>query len=176
MRRIAGVAVAVGAVLVAMTAGCSSTTGGTATTTTSDATAALWDPCTQIPDSALRAAQLDPSTKQSGIGGVEQHGWKICAWDSNPKKYAISVYSTAKAPAEIAGKSGNIGQKDVTIVGRTGTEFRSSGWDTQCNVVFPAAQGAVQLQMLGRLSEDNPEDPCVMLARVGDAIVPLLPK
>lgn len=174
MRRVAGAAVAVGAVLVAMTAGCSSTTGGTAITTTSDAAAALWDPCTQIPDSALTAAQVDPSTKESGIAGVHQHGWEMCGWKGT--KYSITVYSTAKPPQEIANKSGNIGQQDATFVGRTGTEFRNSGWDTQCNVVFSAKQGAVQLQLSGRLAEDHPEDPCVMLARVANAIVPVLPQ
>ncbi|MEU6563163.1 DUF3558 domain-containing protein [Nocardia nova] len=156
-------------------AGCSTETNGTPTAT-ADPAAALWDPCTQVPDSALTAAGLDPSTKESGVGGVEQHGWKICGWNSSPKKFAITVYSTARPPAEIANKSGNIEQRDVTIAGRSGTEFKASGWDTQCNAVFPAQQGAIQLQVLGRLAEDNPINPCETLASVGNSIVPTFPK
>lgn len=174
-RRVAGVAVAIGAVLAVMTAGCSSTTDGAATATTSDAAAALWDPCTGISDGALTAAQVDPGTKQSGIGGVEQHGWKICKWKG--AKYSISVYSTAAhSPTEIANKAGNTGQRPVTMGGRAGTEFRAGG-ETECDVVFDAQQGAaVQLQVIGRLAEDNPIDPCPTLASVGEAVVPSFPK
>ncbi|WP_158436151.1 DUF3558 domain-containing protein [Nocardia nova] len=164
-------AVAIGAAVTV--AGCSTDTNGTPTAT-ADPAAALWDPCTQVPDSALTAAQVDPATRKSGIDGVEQSGWKICKWKG--AEYSVSIYSTAKAPSEIANKSGNIDQRDVTITGRTGTEFKASGWDTQCNAVFPAQQGAIQLQILGRLAEDNPIDPCSALLEVGDSIVPTFPK
>ncbi len=172
-RRVAGVAVAIGAVLAVMTAGCSSTTDGAATSTTSDAAAAVWDPCTQIPDSALTAAQVDPSTKDSGIAGVHQHGWEICGWKGS--KYAITVYSTGKSASEVANKTGNTGQQSVTIAGRSGTEFRQ-GSDTECDVVFGAQQGAVQLQVIGRLAEDHPIDPCQTVASVGESLVPVFPK
>ncbi|WP_193615598.1 DUF3558 domain-containing protein [Nocardia sp. 852002-51101_SCH5132738] len=174
-RRVAGVAVAIGAVLAVVTAGCSSTTDGAATSTTSDAAAAVWDPCTGIPDGALTAAQVDPSTKQSGIAGVHQSGWEICAWKG--AKYAISVYSTAKhSPGEIANKGGNINQQPVTMAGRQGTQFGEQGADRNCDVVFQTAQGSVQIQVVGRLSDDVPIDPCPTLAKIGNAIVPSIPQ
>ncbi len=169
-RRVAGAALAIGAAL-AMTAGCSSTTEGSPTTPT-DTAADLWDPCTQIPDSALTAAQVDPSTKKSGIAGVEQHGWKICAWKG--RQYSISVYSAGKSASEIANKTGNTGQRNITMAGREGTEFRSGG-ETECDIVFGAKRGAVHLQVIGRLAEDNPIDPCPTLSTVGEAVVPSFP-
>lgn len=174
-RRVAGVAVAIGAVLAVMTAGCSSTTDGAATSTTSDAAAAVWDPCTGIPESALTGAKVDPSTKQSGIAGVHQSGWEICGWKG--AKYAITVYSTAKhSPQEIANKAGNIEQRPVTMAGRQGTEFGEQGADRNCDVVFQTSQGSVQLQVIGRLSDDVPIDPCPTLANIGDSIVPSIPQ
>lgn len=164
-------AVAIGAAVAV--SGCSTETNGTPSAT-ADPAAALWDPCTQIPDSALTAAQVDPGSRKSGIDGVEQSGWKICKWKG--AKYSVSIYSTARPPAEIANKSGNVEQRDVTIAGRAGTEFKASGWDTQCNAVFPSGQGAVQLQMLGRLGDDNPIDPCSTLLTVGESLVPTFPK
>ncbi|WP_454197023.1 DUF3558 domain-containing protein [Nocardia sp. Marseille-Q1738] len=174
MRPITG-AVLVAGLLVAgaALAGCDSADGDPQPSTTT-VSAVLFNPCTGIPDSALRAAGVDPATEESGIAGVHQSGWEICGWKG--KRYSITVYSTAKPPAEISGKAGNTGQRDVTIAGRTGTEFRSENWDRGCNVVFSAGQGAVHLQVLGRVSDDNPEDPCATLARVGEAVVPSLPE
>ncbi|WP_227985108.1 DUF3558 family protein [Nocardia spumae] len=156
-----------------MTAGCGSTTEGTAAPASSDAAAGLWDPCTQIPDSALSAAQVDPSTKESGVAGVEQSGWKICGWKG--RRYDVTVYSTHRSASEIANKDGNTNQQPVTIAGRAGTQF-AAGFRTGCDVVFAAQQGAAQIQILGRIDDDYPVDPCPTLANVGNSIVPVLPK
>ncbi|MEV5647744.1 DUF3558 domain-containing protein [Nocardia sp. NPDC052254] len=172
-RRVTGAALAIGAVL-AMTAGCGSTTEGSPATTT-DAAAELWDPCTQIPDSALTAAQVDPSTKKSGIGGAVQGGWNICAWKG--KKYSVSVYATAKHSAEeIAHKDGNVNQQPITMAGRQGTEFHEQGSDRNCDVAFQTTKGTVQVQVIGRISDDVPIDPCPTLATIGEAIVPSIPQ
>jgi hypothetical protein len=67
------------AALALAAAGCSSSTGGTPTTPPSPA-AAPWDPCTQIPDSLITRAGLDPSTKDPNAAGAQYQGWKTCAW------------------------------------------------------------------------------------------------
>ncbi|MFD6108386.1 DUF3558 family protein, partial [Nocardia salmonicida] len=65
-------------------AGCASTESGKAQPSTSAdqaaATAALWDPCGQIPDGTLVGLGMKPASKESGIFGVEEPGWKICRW------------------------------------------------------------------------------------------------
>ncbi|WP_233225395.1 DUF3558 domain-containing protein [Nocardia sp. MDA0666] len=156
-------------------AGCSSTTEGTPTTT-ADKAADLWDPCTGIPDIALRAANVDPASKESGVGGIQQSGWKICGWRGS--EYSITAYSTARSVDEFEHKPGNVDFTDVTIAGRSGRQFRVEGASKQldCNVVFPTQQGVVQLQVLGRASLDNPPEPCGVLARIGESIVPSFPK
>ncbi|MEU6563153.1 DUF3558 domain-containing protein [Nocardia nova] len=166
-------AVAIGAAVAA--AGCSTDTNGTPTAT-ADPAAALWDPCTSIPDEALRASNVDPANKQSGISGVEQSGWKICKWRG--PQYAISIYSTAKGTDEVVHKAGNVDIADVTVAGRAGQQYRAEGAskNLDCDVAFPVAQGTVELEVLGRASLDNPPDPCKVIADIGPNIVPSFPK
>ncbi|MBF6078838.1 DUF3558 domain-containing protein [Nocardia beijingensis] len=158
------------------TVGCEDTTTGLPTTgSTTTATQALFNPCTGIPDEALRAAGVDPATEESGIAGVHQSGWEICNWDG--PKYFITVFSTGRTVAEFEKKPGNVDFQDVTVAGRQGRQFRVEGASKylDCDVLFPAAQGVVQLKVLNRAGMDGLEDPCVILRRVGISIVPALP-
>jgi hypothetical protein len=137
--------------------------------------AELWNPCTLPPD-VVRAAGVDPATAETGIGGVEQSGWKICSWDG--AAYTLTVYSTGRTVAEFERKPGNVDFRDITIAGRAGRQFRVQGGatDLKCDVVFPAAHGVVQVALLNNAILDHPEDPCVLLPRAADAIVPALPR
>ncbi|RDI49368.1 DUF3558 domain-containing protein [Nocardia mexicana] len=149
---------------------------GTSGSATATAEAKLWDPCTQIPDDALVRAGVDPKTEESGIAGVHQSGWEICNWKG--KQYTLSVLSGKRTADEIVNKEGNVEQQDVVVAGRAGRQFRVNGGtkDLTCDVVFPATQGAVELTLINRASLDNPENPCALLGRVGDQLVPILPK
>jgi hypothetical protein len=155
--------------------GCGDTTSGSPTTSTT-AVNALFDPCTGIPDDVVRAAGVDPATKESGIGGVHQSGWEICGWKG--PKYFVAVFSTGRAVSEFERKPGNVDFEDVTVAGRLGRQFRVEGAskDLRCDVLFPASQGVVQLNIVNRAGQDDREDPCVILYRVGEAIVPVLPR
>ncbi|WP_084501805.1 DUF3558 domain-containing protein [Nocardia xishanensis] len=173
-RRIVGSVLA--AVVVAVVAACGGTTEGSPSTSSSAAEAPLFNPCTGIPDDVLRSAGVDPATEESGIAGVHQHGWEICSWTG--KKYAITVYSTWRTVAEFEKKSGNVDFRDVTVAGRKGRQFKVEGFskDLDCSVLFPSSRGGVlQLQIQGRISDDDREDPCTVLYRVGESIVPVFP-
>ncbi|WP_236565280.1 DUF3558 domain-containing protein [Nocardia sputi] len=157
--------------------GCGDTTNGTPTTGSStSATQALFDPCTRIPDDALRAAGVDPKTEESGIAGVHQSGWEICTWDG--PKYFITVFSTRRTVSEFERKPGNVDFQDVTVAGRQGRQFRVEGAskNLDCDVLFPVSQGVVQLRVQGRAGRDDLEDPCTVLYRAGESIVPALPR
>jgi hypothetical protein len=157
--------------------GCEDTTSGSPTVGSSTTAAqALFNPCTGIPDEALRAAGVDPATEESGIAGVHQSGWEICSWKGS--KYSITVYSTGRAVAEFERKPGNVDFKDVTVAGRKGRQFRVEGAskNLDCDVLFTAAQGVVQLATMNRAGQDGLEDPCTVLYRVGESIVPVLPR
>lgn len=150
--------------------------GGSTGAATSSAEAKLWDPCTQIPDDALQRAGVDPRTKESGIAGVHQSGWEICNWKG--KLYTLSVLSGERSMQEIVNKEGNVDLQDVVIAGRAGQQFRVAGGtkDLTCDVVFPSEQGAVEMTLINRASLDNPENPCTLLTRVGEVLVPILPR
>lgn len=160
----------------AVVAACGETTEGSPTTSTSIPREALWDPCTEIPDSVLSEAGLDPTTKDSGIAGVEMTAWRICGWRN--KEFAITVYSTDKSMDFFESKSGNVEFQDVTVAGRTGRQFRVEGAskDLLCDVVFSVpSQGVVQLGIHSSPIPDVPVEPCGVLYRVGELIVPSFP-
>ncbi|WP_281917450.1 DUF3558 domain-containing protein [Nocardia sputorum] len=163
----------------ALTAGvvaCEDTTSGTPTTGSSTTAAqVLFNPCTGIPDDALRAAGVDPATEESGIAGVHQSGWEICTWKN--RRYHMTVFSTSRTVAEFEKKPGNVDFQNVTIAGRAGRQFRVEGASKalDCDVVFPASQGVLQLRILNNAVLDDLENPCTILSRVGEVIVPVLP-
>ncbi|MFD3703132.1 DUF3558 domain-containing protein [Nocardia sp. NPDC058658] len=164
--------------------GCSSTESGNAqpstTTDLSAATAALWDPCSQIPDSTLTSLGLDVKSKRSGVLGVEEPGWKICRWDdvNFPSGFGIGVYSTVHTVDEVRAKPTNIEFKDVVIAGRSGVQFRQSHYDANedCSIAFPTATGMAQLDMLNGGTKEKLVPPCERLQPIAEAIVPLFPK
>ncbi|MGW4330673.1 DUF3558 domain-containing protein [Nocardia sp. NPDC004573] len=164
----------------ALTAGvvaCEDTTSGTPTTGSSTTAAqTLFNPCTGIPDQALRTAGVDPATEEPGIAGVPQSGWEICSWRGS--KYTITVFSTSRTVSEFERKPGNVEFQDVTVAGRQGRQFRVEGASKylDCDVLFPASQGVVQLRILNRAGMDGLEEPCTVLYRAGESIVPAIPR
>ncbi|MEV6323949.1 DUF3558 domain-containing protein [Nocardia sp. NPDC051787] len=163
-----------GFLLISSAVGCGATTDDSPLTTTT-AAKALFNPCTGIPDDALREAGVDPGTEETGIGGVHQSGWEICRWDG--PKYFITVFSTGRTVPEFERKPGNVDFQDVTVAGRQGRQFEVEGASKNlgCDVLFAASQGVVQLRILNRAGMDGLEDPCKVLYRVGESIVPSLP-
>ncbi|MFJ1457082.1 DUF3558 domain-containing protein [Nocardia sp. N2S4-5] len=165
------------ATLVPVLAACDGGGGGGSTgSETTTAEVALWDPCTQVPDDVLQRAGVDPKTKESGIAGVHQSGWEICAWKG--KKYHLNVFSGNRTVQEIETKEGNVEFQDVVIAGRSGRKYRVEGASKNdtCNVAFPAAQGVFEIMIGNSAIVDNPGDPCESLRNVGEQVVPLLPK
>jgi hypothetical protein len=167
---------AAAAALAATLAACGTGTGTDSAPATSSAPVVeLWNPCS-LPAEAVAAAGLDPASRESGIGGVEQSGWRICSWDG--RAYSITVYSTGRSVADFETKPGNTDFRDVTVAGRTGRQFRvqNGATDLKCDYVFPARQGVLQVALLASAVIDHPADPCVSLRRAADAIVPALPQ
>ncbi|MFD4354302.1 DUF3558 domain-containing protein [Nocardia sp. NPDC058518] len=163
-------------------AGCSSTESGNAQPSTTDpaaAAAALWDPCSQVPDSMLTNLGLDVASKRSGILGAEEPGWKICSWDdvNFPSGFGIGVFSTIRTVDEVRAKPTNIEFKDVVIAGRNGVQFRQSHYkaNEDCSIVFPTSTGFAQLDLLNTGTKAKSVPPCERLQPIAEAIVPLFP-
>ncbi|MFC9892090.1 DUF3558 domain-containing protein [Nocardia sp. NPDC127579] len=163
--------------LAALAAGCDSTGGGGGPSSTTAAPAAIWDPCTQISDQVLsQQIGLDPATKESGILGVEEPGWKICSWNNND--YALGVFSSPRTVEEYKQKPDNIDFVDVTIGGRKGVRYdtKSDKDNKTCDITFPAQQGSFTVTISNRVSSKNKVDPCTRAQAAAEALVPLWPK
>ncbi|MFB7875160.1 DUF3558 domain-containing protein [Nocardia sp. NPDC056064] len=166
-------------------AGCSTTEEGKAqpssTTDVAAATAALWDPCSEIPESTLTGLGLNPGSKRSGILGAEEPGWKICSWedDSFPSNYGVGVYSTIYTIDDLRAKPENIDFQEMTIAGRNGVHYRQSHYesDEDCAFAFQTKTGLVQVDLLQTSSKRNRSaQPCDLLQPIADALVPLFPQ
>nr|WP_280193621.1 DUF3558 domain-containing protein [Nocardia farcinica] len=173
MRRVLVIVAA--AAVVPVLGACGGTTSGTATTSTSAAEVALWNPCTEIPDDLLRQAGVDPAVVESGVAGVHQSGWEICTWRG--PTYSMAVYSSTRSVQEIREKPGNTDFRDVQIGGRQGVEYRVAGAsrDLDCDIVFPASQGMVSIRIGNSALVDNPQDPCRLVNKAAEILVPVLP-
>jgi len=177
-RRIVGLLV--GGALALAAVGCGGTTDGTPTspTTTAAADAAdLFDPCAGIPDDALVASGVDPATEDEGIAGASFPGWRICGWSGST--HFLSVFATNHTVQEFEKKTGNVEFQNITSGGRPAHQFRVEGAskDLVCDALFPIENGTVvQLHIANRPSLDDPENPCSILERVSQHIVPLLPE
>ncbi|MFG3619057.1 DUF3558 domain-containing protein [Nocardia sp. NPDC047654] len=155
-------------------AGCTDETSGTPTTSTGPVV--LWNPCSEIPDATVRTLELDPASKESGIGGVHQSGWEICAWKGT--QYGLTVYSSAKGVDYFKSKPENVDFRPVTIAGRSGEQFRVNGTtkNLKCDLIIPASQGIFQIALLGWPGKDGPDDPCTALNQAAQVLVPVMPK
>ncbi|MBF6063723.1 DUF3558 domain-containing protein [Nocardia terpenica] len=181
-RRAAGVALAVGVVSVSLT-GCGSSSPGTATPTTTDkqaATAALWDPCTQIGSDTLQQLGVDQSSKDSGIGGVPQPGWKDCSWSYPPEHdQSVTIWSSIYTIDDYKQKADNTDFMPITAAGRSGWKYHrvSDKNNEKCDLVFPAQSsvGAYEISFYN-LEPGLTASPCDRAMSVANIVVPLFPR
>ncbi|WP_169811057.1 DUF3558 domain-containing protein [Nocardia amamiensis] len=172
-------AVAALASVAVVAAGCGPDTDGSdppsSITDTSAATAALWDPCTQIPAQVVQKIGLTPSSKRSGIAGVEEPGWKVCSW--NNEDFSVGVFSTINKVDDFKKKADNIGFKDVTIAGRQGVEHRmaSDRFDETCSLLFTAKHETLQILIRNQTSSSSATAPCTRAEQVAVSLVPIFP-
>lgn len=177
-RTTATVVALAGVVLVA--SGCDAGTNGTATpSTTTDisaATAALWDPCTQVSDQVLQKIGVSPSTRESGVAGVEEPGWKHCTWSG--ADFALGVWSTIHSVDDFKRKEGNVGFTDISVGGRSGVQYRRAKdkFDEDCDLVFPASDGALSITIYNHASSKNVIAPCTRAMTAAETLAPIFPR
>lgn len=175
--------VAVGALMVVT--GCGSTKDGTATPSTgaadtSAATAALWDPCTQVPEQLLQKLGMEPSSKKADVAGVPEPGWKVCGWHDPeyPFNYDLGVWSTIHTVEDFKRKTSNVDFVDISIGGRNGFQFRDVAYerDEACDLIFPATQGAFQITTFNISSKSRQVPPCDRAKAAAEVLVPIFPR
>ncbi|WP_415971937.1 DUF3558 family protein [Rhodococcus sp. 077-4] len=157
-----------------LVAGCSSTTGGDAladatssATSTSASTPTPWDPCT-IPDEAIERAGLNVATKESGVFGRDQNGFKICGWESQPpsSKYYVRVFVGFETLDFVDDPSYFNRLEPVQVGTRDATQYQQLAADSSrnCGVAFTAGAELIRATLITAGQVDTPPyDPCTEL-------------
>ena len=168
------------AVAAVLTAGCDAQTGTDTPQDTSPPPVALWDPCTEVSDSTLQSAGLDPATKSNTIGGVENvEGWELCSWkNQGPWDYSVGVWSTSHTIDEIRANPVNTDFRDVTVAGRSAVQHGVTGSPAAnvCYLQFPAGAQVLSVSVTKTISGDNPMNPCTLATNAAEVIAPELPQ
>ncbi|WP_167471872.1 DUF3558 domain-containing protein [Nocardia arthritidis] len=150
------------------------------TVDTSAATAALWDPCTQIPDQLLRQIGVDPATKKSDILDVPEPGWKICDWHDSelPHNFNVGVLSTIHTVDEFKAKKANTDFANVSVQGRSGFTYRDTSADKSesCYLALPTAHGAVEISAFDVSAKGKQIPPCERAKAAAEILAPVLPR
>ncbi|CCQ14289.1 putative uncharacterized protein [Rhodococcus sp. AW25M09] len=157
-----------------MAVGCSTAVDGEALpdetstfATTTEAPTTPWDPCT-IPDEAIERAGLNVSTKESGIFGRDQYGFKICGWENRlpDNKYYFSIFVGLKGIDYLADTPNFDRLQSVQVGTRNATQFQQVGADAavNCGVAFTAGSELIMSTLNTSALVDGPAyDPCTEL-------------
>lgn len=129
-----------------------------------------FDPCTVIPADKLRAAGVDPGTAKQ-IFPTDQ---RDCEWKGDA--YSLRVDTISQAITEYEQKNRQETYEDTVIAGRSGRLSRSGS--SICSVLLPTDAGTIIAfqAIVSSFSPREPEDPCAVLRRTGEIIIPVLPK
>jgi hypothetical protein len=172
----------VGAAVLTFVVGCGKSSQGTATPTTTDqaaATAALWDPCTQISSDILQKLGVDQSSKESGVGGVPQTGWKDCAWSYPPEHdQSVTIWSSVYMVDDLKKKADNTNFAQVTVDGRAGWKYHqvSDKNNEACDLVFDSGSGGSYQISFYNVEPGLTASPCDAAMNVAKIVVPLFPR
>ena len=157
-------------------AGCANTTGGDALAETTSSAAMSttasaptpWDPCT-IRDEAIERAGLNVDTKESGVFGRDQFGFKICGWENQAppeSKYYVRIFVGFQTIDWISDTSRFDGLRPVQLGTRDATQFEqiSATESLNCGVAYTAGSELVMSTIISDVLVDSPQyDPCTEL-------------
>jgi hypothetical protein len=157
---------------VALVAGCGSNTAGnavgssdSASTTAADS---LWDPCS-LPDGAIQAIGLDPSTKKPNDGD----GYLICGWKNDD--YGLSLYSLQKSLNDVKANPVYAGSQPVTVARRHALQLpMNSNSGPECDIAIPVSGGTVLFGVLSWSLTDN-KPPCGEAMTIASSLARYIP-
>lgn|GEM_PF-5478132 len=120
----------------------------------------LWDPCT-LPDGALIAAGVQPSTKDTMPGEIPNHAyWQGCAWRS--AAYILNVFSTVHTVDEFRANRSYEHFSNVTVAGRNAIDFDIPSPPPNCSVALPTPKGTVQVLLRQSVGSSLSGDLCAI--------------
>ncbi|MBY3988565.1 DUF3558 domain-containing protein [Rhodococcus fascians] len=138
-----------------------------ATTNTAIAAPTPWDPCT-IPDDAIEQAGLNVDSKESGVFGRDQFGFKICGWENRPpaSKYYVRIFVGFQTIDWISDTSRFDGLRPVQVGTHAATQFEqvSVSKSLNCGVAYTAGRELIMATINSDVLVDTPQyDPCTEL-------------
>ncbi|GGL32375.1 DUF3558 domain-containing protein [Nocardia jinanensis] len=177
-------ALAVSAAL--LVAGCASTVGGEpeveGQSTNSGEASVEWNPCSQLPEEALRATGADPSQKIDTIDAPGDRAlFRVCSWDSVDGPYHVGIGSTALTQDEWYDNTEVTDVKPQKINDRAGLSFYPDNGEQPiraCYVSLPMEGGSLFINVDWQYSQRNsmPESPpCALVIQHAEKLEPYLP-
>ncbi len=155
--------------------GCTTTTPGAAEPTKLD-DKSLFKPCT-IPDDTLRAAGLDPATKDADVFGVKRTGWEVCAW-KGATWYYVGVSATVHTLDEVKTNTRNTGFQPVSLPGRPdAVSYWESqlGPDEMCAVSYATSRGTITIDVDRSGGLPGDDQPCAVVLRAAVSLNDAIP-
>ncbi|QII04186.1 DUF3558 domain-containing protein [Rhodococcoides fascians A25f] len=172
------------AVALVLLTGCSGATAGqpspgVQTSSTVAAPTTPWDPCS-IPDEAIERAGLNVETKESGVFGRDQNGFKICGWESQPSdsKYYFSIFVGLEDIDYIDDPSKFDRLRSVRVGTRDATQYQQVGADASfnCGAAFTVGAELIMTTLnTSALVDLVPYDPCTELSELTASLDSELP-
>ncbi|MEU1985237.1 DUF3558 domain-containing protein [Nocardia sp. NPDC019395] len=142
-----------------------------------------WNPCSELPDEALRATGADPASKDTDFDAPgDKAVWRMCAWDSIDGPYYIGVGATTYSQDDVRQNTTVEGFEPVQINDRSGLTFYPSGQADpirRCYVSLPMEMGMLTVYVDWRYSQRDslPESPpCGLAVEHAQTLAPFLPK
>lgn len=155
--------------------------GGSSTTATEQNVE--WNPCSELPDEALRATGADPASKDTDVDAPgDKAAFRICSWDANDGPYYVSVGSSTFSQDRWSENTAVTGISPVDINGRSGLTFYPSTGESPmrlCYVSLPTEHGLAFVSVSWRYSQRDslPESPpCGVAVQHATTLEPYLPK
>nr|WP_239003936.1 DUF3558 domain-containing protein [Nocardia panacis] len=157
------------------------TSAGLGATSSPNQQTGRWDPCTSIPNDALRASGLNPDDKEPNVAGVDFTGWKACTWGSTARWHYLAILSGEPTLDQIRQRRDFGNFSPMTVAGRPATRFGFSddadGLDCGVAVEIPQgpAKGSVAFLITTRLSVGKQGNPCTEATRYANDLAKYLP-
>lgn len=133
-----------------------------------------FDPCL-LPDEALVAAGVDPSTQDPDFMGVRKQGWNVCTWAAD--WYFLTVFATDHGIDEVRANPNNTELAPVAVGSRDAFTYRevTDRNRERCDVAFGTTDESVLIRVAKKGSRDAEEDPCAVVVRTANELGPYLP-
>lgn len=187
VRRLARRAVACAVFATTILTGCAQTTIGNPTIaggfdTESGERTVVYNPCTDLSDAALRAAELDPASKDVITDAPEgPAAWRVCQWRSTQGPYGVVVASSIRPQDDVRSNTTVTDFAPMTIGARAGLTYRDKADEDQlgCYVSMPYAEGMLNVKAAWNYSERHSvteRPPCSIAVQHARALEPFFPK